>query len=515
MIYLGSDMWLTSVQRQILVAFLSTDKEVSISEVADALGMSGSTVRRSLPSLRVWLGKYGSSILKQIDGKMWIQSGEITKRSLLEKLSEEQAPPSTLGRQDRIDLLTFSIHISSKPRIVQDFQNELQVSRSTILDDLAEIARWYETRHLFLIRRTNFGVKLMGQEEDWRKVLVELIWQHLDEATLFHITNNAPHTSIPLSLTNPPLARMLVNYLATLRLPDARELVRLAESRMRTRFIDYDHLVLALNIALLILRVQEKNIVEMNAAQIQSLVDQPAYRVAFDLAQNIQRKWQIVVPQSEVAFLAINLLSAKLDNRLVGDLPPESEQLARSVLDRAAKTLKQPLDQDRDLIIRLASHLAPTIQRLRRDFPIRNPLLVDIRSRYPEIFKTAEESCDALRDYIGKEVPQDEVAYIAMYLAGAMMKYEEQPKVRALVVCPSGSATSWLLHSRLKKEFMNIQVMDICSTRDLQRGIPENVDVIISTIPLQKVNVPTIIVSALLPSEDIRQIQLSLEELAS
>jgi transcriptional antiterminator len=507
-------MWLSTTQRQVLIGFLSTEKGGSIAEIANALGMSTGTVRRQLPSIGSWLTKHGSSLERQPDGKLHIQSGTRDKRYLLELLSTEECPPSSLGRQERVDLLTFLIHVSPQPRIVQDFQNQLQVSRSTILEDLTAIAEWYESRQLFLIRRTNYGIKLMGKENDWRKVLIEIILYHYDEPALFRFGSDARFSSHPLSLINPPLAKLITEYLGTLKLQNARELIRLAEARLRTRFVDSDHIILTLHVALLIRRVAEQNLVELDTAQIQSLAGQPAYRVAYEVARLIQEKWGIIVPQSEVAHLTIHLLGAKMDKPSLGELPPEAEQLSQLVLKRATALLKRPLDQDRELTIRLASHLAPTIQRLMRDLPIRNPLLEDIRSRYAEVYAIAQEACGAISEYIGKAVPQDEVAYITMYLAGALMNYEDLPPVRALIVCPSGSATSWLLNSRLKKEFSNIQVLNIYSTRDLQRGVPQNVEIIISTVPLQHNSMPVVVVNALLPEEDVSRIRKSMEALA-
>ncbi len=510
-------MWLTSSQRQILLGLLSTDKSVAISEISAALGMSPGAVRRQLPAMRAWLAKHNADLVRQSDHTWIVQPAEesksthINRRLLIEQLASEEAPASTLGRKERIELLTFLIHVSSQPRIVQDFQNELQVSRSTILEDLDVVAEWYEARNLFLVRRTNYGIKLMGKESDWRKTFVELICLHLDDAALFHYCVAGGSKTNPISPVNPPLSRLINSTLRSLELPAARELVQLAETRLKTRFVDLDHLTLSLHIALLINRFPQGYTGEMNPAQIQTLMGQPAYRVALDLGQIIKKKWGFAISQSEVSLLTIQLLGAKLDSRSVGEMPPESEMLARSVLRRAAEKLKRPLDQDRELLIRLTSHLAPTIQRLIRDLPIRNPLLDDIRRRYPEVYSTARESCSDLQEYIGREVPPDEIAYITMYLAGAMMKYEDMPQVRALIVCPSGSATSWLLHSRLKKEFNNIQVVEILSTRDLRRGLPENVDLIISTVPIQSVNVPVIEVNALLSADDIRRIRESME----
>jgi transcriptional antiterminator len=504
---------LSTSQRQVLIGLLSSGSPVSASEIGRALGLSASTIRRQLPAIELWLNKMNGSLIRETGGRLGVAYGVHSKEEFLKALAEQDSPAGGLGQKERFDLLTFLLHTSAQPRITQDFQDLLQVSRSTILDDLAEIAAWYEARHLFLVRRPNFGVKLMGKESDWRKTFIELILRHFDEPTLFHFCGHSGASNQALSLINPALASLITTYLAGLELQKARELVRLAESKLRTRFADSDHLVLTLHIALLIKRVAEQNIIEMNPAQLQTLVGQPAYRVACELAHQIQETYGLIAPQSEVGHLAIQLLGAKLDTRALGEPPSEAEDLAYALLTRASALLDRPLDEDRELILRLAAHLAPTLHRMMRDLPIRNPLLDDIRTRYPQVYGAAQTASLVIRDYLGKEVPEDEVAYIAMYLAGALMRYDELRHLRALIVCPSGSATSWLLHSRLKQEFPEIQVMDICSTRDLQRGIPRNIDLVISTVPLSLSSAQLVVVSALLSAKDIQKIHITIEAL--
>ena len=504
-------MWLTTTQRQILIGLLSSDRAVTIQEIAKALSLSAGTVRRQLPAISVWLEKNGSHLDRPEAGKIQVGLNAQTPRQLLAALASEDSPTSTLGYQERFDLLTFALHVSSEPRITQDFQNLLQVSRSTVLEDLSRVAEWYESRHLFLVRRPNYGVKLMGKESDWRKVFIELITLFFDEPTLFHFCTEARASNKSLALLNPPLAREMTGYLTSLKLNKARELVRFAETRLRTRFVDADHLVLTLHIALLIKRVSEGNLIEMDAAQIQALGDQPAYLAAVEIVKVIEDHFRMSVPSSEVAHLAVQILGSKLDNRVLRELPSEAGDLAYALLRKAAGQLKRPLDEDHELAARLAAHLGPTLERLVRDLPIRNPLLDDIRARYPDVYATAEASSTVVREYTGREVPADEIAYIAMYLAGALMRYEELLSVRALIVCPSGSATSWLLHSRLKKTFPNIQVQEICSTRDLQRGVPPNVELLISTVPLTQSEAPVVVVNALLTAEDILKIQKAVE----
>lgn len=484
---------------------------MSVTEIAKALDLSSGNVRRQFSTINLWLNKYHCSIEKHSNGKITISFVGNTRRELWANLANEDSPASTLSPQERIDFLIFLLHISAEPKITQEFQNLLQVSRSTVLEDLSQVARWFERQHLFLVRRPNYGVKLIGKESDWRKIFIDLVTSQFDEPTLFHFCTKISVANSNLTLQNPPLAKAMTSYLTTLNLDKARDLVRFVETKLRTRFVDSDHLALTLHIALMIKRIPEQNVIETDKAQIQALNGLSAYTVAAEVAQLIGESFGISIPISEVNHLTIQVLGSKLDNRIPLAVPADAEELAQAILERSASLLRRPLDEDRELAGRLAAHLIPTLHRLARGLPIRNPLLEEIRIRYPEVYSTAEAASAILGEYTGRKIPSDEIAYIAMYLAGALMRYEEMLLVRALIVCPSGSATSWLLHSRLKKVFPNIHVLEICSNRDLKRGIPSNVELLISTVPLTQNEVPMVVVNALLTDDDIQKIQKSVE----
>jgi len=507
-------MDLTTTQRQIIVGLLSTSSPVSLGDLAHALNLSASTVSYQLPAVELWLHSHSFALDRQPGGGIWVDTDNRNRHALIDTLAETGCSPGALGSEERRDLLTFMIHTSPGPLILQQFQNRLEVSRSTILKDLAAIAEWYESRDLFLVKRPNYGTKLMGKELDWRKVLLELVFAHFDEATLFRFCADGRLQTCPLRLFNPPLAELMAGYLGALPLTRAREFVGYAEAQLTTRFIDTDHLTLALYITLLVRRTGEHHVIEMDAAQLKTLIDQPAYRVACDIAKMIQESFGLVVPQGEVGHLTLQILNAKPDNRLLGEMSAEAGMLAHSLLARAGGILKRTFDRDSELLGRLAAHLGSTLQRLRLDLPIRNPLLDEIRTRYSETYEACRIASDAITDYVGKPLPPDEIAYIAMYLAGAMMRYDELRLPNVLIVCPSGAATSWLLHSRLKKEIPNLPIVDIMSTRDLQRGIPRDVDLIVSTVPLRDAERPVVVVSALLSAADVAALRQAVDRAA-
>ena len=93
-----------------------------------------------------------------------------------------------------------------------------------------------------------------------------------------------------------------------------------------------------------------------------------------------------------------------------------------------------------------------------------------------------------------------------MYLSGALERGQLRPRKRAMVVCPSGMATSWFLVSRLQAEFPELALVDVqsASSYDPSKG---DYDVVISTVPLVMDDADVVVVSPLLSSTDVRTIR--------
>ena len=93
-----------------------------------------------------------------------------------------------------------------------------------------------------------------------------------------------------------------------------------------------------------------------------------------------------------------------------------------------------------------------------------------------------------------------------MYLSGALERGHLRPRKRAMVVCPSGMATAWVLVSRLQAEFPELAVVAVQSATSYE-NVNDNYDIVISTVPLTVDGSEVVVVSPLLSSSDVRTIR--------
>jgi mannitol operon transcriptional antiterminator len=179
------------------------------------------------------------------------------------------------------------------------------------------------------------------------------------------------------------------------------------------------------------------------------------------------------------------------------------------MIEKAEIELGIYLEDDEELLIGLVRHLEPTINRIKLNLDIRNPLLDEIKEKYKNLFQVSKKCAAILAAEEDIDVPESEAAYIAMHLGSAVeRKRKPVQKFRAAVACTSGIGASRLLASRITKEFENIEITSLISTLDFEnQNLKElNLDLIISTVAIPESEIPVIIVNPLLNEKHQREI---------
>ena len=122
--------------------------------------------------------------------------------------------------------------------------------------------------------------------------------------------------------------------------------------------------------------------------------------------------------------------------------------------------------------------------------------------RYPKVMEAAKRNVHVLEGYVGRKLSEEEISYIVIHICAAIERNNnETTRYSVVLVCSGGIGTSQLLLARLEK-FFHLDVVDIIPAHDIKNIELEDVDVVISTIPLKEKNLEYIQVDPLLNDED-------------
>lgn len=155
-------------------------------------------------------------------------------------------------------------------------------------------------------------------------------------------------------------------------------------------------------------------------------------------------------------------------------------------------------------IERLYEHFRPSYYRILYNLPIVNPLTLKIKNEFTEMYSLVKESVQPLQSLFGRELPEDEIAFLTIHFAVATFEEPEEQlkRNRCLVLCPSGVGTSLILLKELESLFPSIEFI----TQDFRKEIDiSEFDIIFSTTVTPKIigkETPFIIVNPIMTPKE-------------
>jgi mannitol operon transcriptional antiterminator len=513
---------LSTRQCAILRELLLAERPVTTSQVASRLEITPRMVRYDLAAIKSWLGDRDVRLIKKPNYGLQVgASGEI-RADLHGELNQLTGYRLVLSPAERVHVLILSLLTSDQPLLARQLGPRVGVSYPTVRGDLRRAEAWLERHNLHLIRRPRTGFLVSGTEADWREAVIEFLLETMGEELSLALTARS-QSALRLRMKGKVgLSQALFALFEGLELDLSGALVDAAESQLQLQFADKARLALVFCIAILIRRVQQGRIVELPPECLESLRGQGEFRAAGIAARGIAQRLSISLPEPEIVYIAMQLLGAGIrrplsDIMAQGDMQgidPAVLEVATRLLAEASIYLQPCLEVDQQLIRNLAFHLRAALNRLRFGLPIRNPLLADIKGQYPYVFQVARRASTVLQGNAGDEIPEEEIGYITMHIGAAMERLRglSGMRRRVLIVCGEGTATAWLLVSRIQAELPEIEIVEVTSATkvSVEYVLAHDIAAIISTVPITTEGVPVIAVSPLLQPEDIASIQEAL-----
>ncbi|MCT8137616.1 PRD domain-containing protein [Anaerobacillus sp. CMMVII] len=133
-----------------------------------------------------------------------------------------------------------------------------------------------------------------------------------------------------------------------------------------------------------------------------------------------QKRKNDIIPKHKIekVFILRDQSSEKFQ-QLLATLPEKHIELAEKVIDYAEGYLEQPLNDH--IHIALTDHLSFALERLEQGFTIQNKLKNEIKLLYKKEFEIGLWAKEEIQKELGIEIPNDEVAHIALHIHTAKM----------------------------------------------------------------------------------------------
>ena len=192
------------------------------------------------------------------------------------------------------------------------------------------------------------------------------------------------------------------------------------------------------------------------------------------------------LPEEEVDYLFVLLLSTVIGDKMYSRLYSQEsvflQELCQSLINRFEVITGTEVQAKTGISENMLMHLHLACFRLKYGIPVVNPALKQVKKEYGEVFDICRLVLEPFGDYLDCLIPEDEIAYIALYFM-TVMELPDQEKIRkrAIIVCQNGIASSVMMKNQLKKIFPEIHFADTCNAEEFQEIPPETYDMVFST----------------------------------
>lgn len=464
-----------------ILSILSANSYITAERLAKELNVSEKTIRIKIHELNNELEKTGIKIVSKP------RYGYILLCDDNKDIKAINFNSNTVNDFEYRVKYIFEYLINNDEYIKSDTLSEaLDISKTTLTNTLKLIEDNIKYYNIKIERRPNYGIKLIGTEFDIRNCIIDYyLKQQIDDEIY----------------KNKLVENVIINFIKD-------NDIKLSEINLEN-FIQY--------ISVSAERIKNNRVINSYNEDVLKDIKDEELELAKKLAAILEKEIGIKFNDTEVIFIAIHMASKSL--LISSDNPNfiiqnKLDNIVHEMLDLVFNNLKIDLRNNLNLRLLLNHHMIPFDIRIRYNVLQKNPMLCDIKSNYGLAYLIASEANTVLKSYYKKEIPDDEIGYLALLFQIALEENNDhKSKINILIVCGSGKTTSKLLMYKYKKEFGeyidNIYTTDLIMLKDFDFS---KINYIFSTVPIAfKVPVPIVQIGLFLETNDIINVKNALE----
>ena len=464
---------ITSRQNRLLRFLLPRREYTTIVTIAGYLNVSEKTIQRDLRLLEQWLGQWRINVEKRAGAGVMLSAENIADLLHLDHLLGAECEGETPNETS-----------------ISKLSERYFISGASIVNDLRVIESWLAPLGLSLIRSPS-GTHIEGSEGQVRQAMALLI---------NGIINHNEPQGVVYSRLDPGSYKALVHYFGEEEVLFVQSLLLDMENELSWSLGEPYYVNIFTHILIMMYRNTHGNALSREEDQTRQY-DENIFNVASQMIHKIEQRIAHTLPDDEVWFIYQYIISSGVaidgqkDVSIISHMQASNE--ARLITWRLITVFSDIVDcdfsEDSALYDGLLVHIKPLINRLNYRIHIRNPLLEDIKAELADVWR--------LTQYV---VNEDEVGYLTVHFQAAMER--QIARKRVLLVCSTGIGTSHLLKSRILRAFPEWTIVDVISAANLSQVLPDNIELIISTINLPTVTMPVAYVTAFFNDADIKRV---------
>ncbi|MFT0803129.1 BglG family transcription antiterminator [Bacillus swezeyi] len=483
----------------ILKKMIHTSSYVSLDELMEEFNVSQRTVYYDVEKINHWLQNQQLEELNYVRSAGFYLS-ENSRPQIRNKLSQfKKLYHYEFSKKERIAWSAIFILTRETSIFLQDLLDKLNVSRSTLLNDIRELKEQLSQFQVKLHFHKSSGYCILGEEQNKRKVLAYYLSQVLTNRGWDELL-----TEIQLTIQQHQEPHMAAQMFTRKDLDTIYEILNELEPFVGVKYTDEVMQTLSVQLFLLIKRFTQGKHVSIDPVEKEVIKGTGEYQAAKYISEKIENAFSILMPEDEVFYMTTYLLGSKISDYKLTDIENQDlvnlKQIITLMVDDFQKFSCIFFQNRTDLERNLFVHLKPAYFRIKYGIELANPLAESVKQNYYDIFILTKKVVHHFEHTLGKQISNDELAYIAMHFGGwiAQEGVKVESRKKAIVVCASGIGTSRILQKQIEDLIPAVDVVKVLTVREYEKTDLFGLNFVISTTPITQKQVPVFVVNPIL-----------------
>ena len=469
---------LTQKQIQLLNCLMLQENAIGAEDLAKRLGISARTVMRYLSVLSEELKTFDVCIsLKR--GQGYVLEGD---RAALKPLLTQKEYRQKDGDK-RIHEMILEI-IDQEEITIEKLSEAMFLSPSTLNKMTFDVKEFLGRYHLSLIGKPHYGLSITGGETDIRTLLGD----------------------IGLDYCNARLVNTGIYNISEEELNQVDRMVfeHIQEYGLIVADMDLNSLIARIVIAL----SRSRKGHHVAGMSLNAPVTGHNYQMIQSIMEALGRAFHIEITEDECLYVMVYSGFIGYDlNVLDAEGCREMRRFVDDFMAEITELTGNRYEQDEKVLNVLSLHLKALMQRARAGNYSPNPIIGQIKSRYPLEMNYAILMAQRFEERFGVSINEDEIGYLTVYLGVYEPKAGE--RIKAVILCNYGIGTSQMILEKIQSEIQNMFICGVYPVRYMDLALERNPDVILSAVPVEHYHgdIPVIVSHDLLSEKAMAGIQ--------
>ena len=487
---------------EILNLIIQDDRKLDIKYISEFFNVSERSIRYDIKEINEeFFQNDGNNILEIYEKKL---ISNIKREDLIALIKLILPQKYMFTSEERTEILLLEILLFREKFTLQELSDELLISKATLRKDIRDINDNIKEYNVSLLVNNNQGYKLVGQESDIRKLMINMLHKHGD------LTEELENEKIDqFKIVDLIILDKKRKYFESEDISLYKSLLLKIQKKTNKIITDEAYNALLLHIIVTNNRNKKEKVIMDEISNSNFIKSTEEYKII----KKIFEKENIIYNEKDMIVFTDFYLGAYSYNTKFSFYLNwlKIETLVGRILEDATKIFGVNFTNDQILIKELINHLKPTIYRIKNNMSLKVSILNEVKSEYLDLYEKTKVSLNVIDEFLEEEIGEDETAFITIMFKRALNRSQErllgEEKRNILIVCGLGYSSSQFLAENITERF-EVNIVDIIPFNQLENSdYMKSVDLVISTINIDIEGIEVVKVNPILQKEDIEKLE--------